>query len=74
MKKRLHRSVGCFGFRSIHLFSNTAITSKKLQSKNPPIQNSDPDPKTYNKGQNLPASSDYDLMLSSLVKENGTYN
>ncbi|CAH8640548.1 unnamed protein product [Schistosoma guineensis] len=70
MKKRLHRSVGCFGFRSIHLFSNTAITSKKLQSKNPPIQNSDPDPKTYNKGQNLPASSDYDLMLSSVVKEN----
>ncbi|CAH8651353.1 unnamed protein product [Schistosoma bovis] len=54
MKKRLHRSVGCFGFRSIHLFSNTAITN----------------PKTYNKGQNLPASSDYDLMLSSLVKEN----
>ncbi|CAI2736691.1 unnamed protein product [Schistosoma spindalis] len=70
MKKRLHRSVGCFGFRSIRIFSNSAITSKKLQSKNPPIQNCDPDPKTYNKGQNLPASSDYDLILSTVVKEN----
>ncbi|CAH8668834.1 unnamed protein product [Schistosoma rodhaini] len=70
MKKRIHRSVGCFGFRSIHLFSNSVITSKKLQSENLPVQNSYPHSKTCNKGRDSPASSDHDLMLCTVVKEN----
>ncbi|CAH8577312.1 unnamed protein product [Schistosoma turkestanicum] len=69
MKKRFHRSVGCFGFRRVHLFSNQAINIENVQSENPPIQNSNPKSQTSVKELNPLTSSDHDLLLNTVPKE-----